>query len=167
MSLRTEFGFSPRKARRRRPELTEEQQQEVREAFELFDTDKDSRIDAHELKVAMRALGFDVRKEEVLRILQDLGKDEGETIEFSEFHDIMKVKISERDPHEEIERAFRLFDEDGTGVITVANLKRIARELGEHLTDDEIRQMIDEFDRSGKNGVDMNDFIAIMMPEDL
>ena len=46
-------------------ELTEEQKQEIREAFELFDTDKNGQVDAHEMKVAMRALGFDVRKEEV------------------------------------------------------------------------------------------------------
>ena len=39
------------KPRRGRRELSEEQKQEIREAFELFDTDKDSAIDYHELKV--------------------------------------------------------------------------------------------------------------------
>ena len=39
-------------------ELTEEQKQEIREAFDLFDTDGSGTIDAKELKVAMRALGF-------------------------------------------------------------------------------------------------------------
>ncbi len=34
-----------------------------REAFDLFDTDKSGSIDYHELKVAIRALGFDVKKE--------------------------------------------------------------------------------------------------------
>lgn len=48
--------------RRGRPELTDEQKQEIKEAFELFDTDKTGTIDYHELKVAMRALGFDVKK---------------------------------------------------------------------------------------------------------
>ena len=48
--------------RGRRPELTEEQRQEIKEAFDLFDTDKTGTIDYHELKVAMRALGFDVKK---------------------------------------------------------------------------------------------------------
>ena len=36
---------------RRKKELTEEQQQEIREAFNLFDTDNDDAIDYHELKV--------------------------------------------------------------------------------------------------------------------
>ena len=48
--------------KRRRQELSEEQRQEIKEAFELFDTDKTGTIDYHELKVAMRALGFDVKK---------------------------------------------------------------------------------------------------------
>jgi len=36
---------------RKRRELTEEQKQQVNEAFILFDTDKDGAIDYHELKV--------------------------------------------------------------------------------------------------------------------
>ena len=44
--------------------LTEEQKQEIREAFDLFDTDGSGTIDAKELKVAMRALGFEPKKEE-------------------------------------------------------------------------------------------------------
>jgi len=55
------------KAKRRahprdRPELSHEQKQEIKEAFDLFDADKDGSIDYHELKVAMRALGFDLKK---------------------------------------------------------------------------------------------------------
>ena len=52
-------------------DLTDEQRQEIKEAFELFDTDKDGAIDYHELKVAMRALGFDLKKAEVLKVLRD------------------------------------------------------------------------------------------------
>lgn len=53
--------------------LTEDQRGEIKEAFELFDVDKDGAIDYHELKVAMRALGFDVKKGEVMKLLKEHG----------------------------------------------------------------------------------------------
>jgi centrin-3 len=52
-----------------RPELTEDQKQELREAFELFDSDKTGSIDMHELKVLMRALGFDVKKPDIIKLV--------------------------------------------------------------------------------------------------
>lgn len=66
-------------------ELTDEQRQEIKEAFELFDTDKDGAIDYHELKVAMRALGFDLKKAEVLKLLRDNDKTGANVMEWEEF----------------------------------------------------------------------------------
>merc|ERR1719465_231259 len=66
-------------------ELTEEQKQEIREAFDLFDTDGSGTIDAKELKVAMRALGFEPKKEEIKKMISDIDKDGSGTIEFEEF----------------------------------------------------------------------------------
>ncbi len=138
-------GIKPR--RNVRQDLTEEQRQEIKEAFDLFDTDKTGTIDYHELKVAMRALGFDVRKQEVLDLMRDYDRDGAGQIEFQDFLDIMTTKINNRDPTEEILKAFKLFDEDGTGRISLKNLRRIARELGENLSDEELQAMIDEFDK--------------------
>lgn len=84
----TMYSTSAQKAKRRthtRPELTDEQKQEIKEAFELFDTDKDGSLDYHELKVAMRALGFDMKKAEVLKILRDHDKSGHGLIDFEDF----------------------------------------------------------------------------------
>jgi centrin-3 len=139
--------------KRRRQELTEEQKQEIKEAFDLFDTDKTGTIDYHELKVAMRALGFDVKKQEVLGLMREYDRDGAGQIEYPDFLEIMTTKIAERDPVEEILKA---------GRISLRNLRRVARELGENLSDDELQAMIDEFDKDGDGEINENEFLGIM-----
>ena len=73
-------------------------------------------------------------------------------------------KISERDPREEIDRAFDLFDADGKGWINLEDLKRVARELGETgLEEEELRAMIEEFDIEGAGGVGREEFAGICL----
>ncbi len=69
---------------------------------------------------------------------------------------------SEKDSKEEILKAFRLFDDDETGKITFKNLKRVAKELGENMTDEELQEMIDEADRDGDGEIDESEFLRIM-----
>ncbi|XP_037531546.1 caltractin [Nematolebias whitei] len=148
-------------------ELTEEQVQEVKEAFDLFDTDGTGTIDVRELKVAMRALGFEPKKEEIKAVVSEFVKGSSGTVDFSEFLSIMTQKMNEKDSKEEILKAFRLFDDDCTGKITFKNLKRVAKELGENLTDDELQEMIDEADQDGDGEVSEEDFLRIMKKTNL
>ena len=151
-----------KKGKGRPNELTEEQKQEIREAFDLFDTDGSGTIDAKELKVAMRALGFEPKKEEIKKMISDIDKDGSGTIDFNEFLEMMTAKMGEKDSREEILKAFRLFDDDETGKITFRNLKRVAKELGENMTDEELQEMIDEADRDGDGEINEEEFLRIM-----
>jgi centrin-1 len=156
-----------KQVRKGRSELTEEQKQEIKEAFDLFDTEGLGQIDAKELKVAMRALGFEPKKEEVKRMIADIDREGRGVIEFQDFLDVMTVKMAERDPREEILKAFRLFDDDSSGKISLRNLKRVARELGETMTDDELQEMIEEADRDGDGEISEEDFIRVMKKTNL
>jgi centrin-3 len=89
-----------------RPELSDEQKQEIKEAFELFDTDKDGAVDYHELKVAMRALGFDLKKAEVLKTLRDHDKTGHGLLEYDDFVKISCVTFCRRALSSSIQHVF-------------------------------------------------------------
>ncbi|KAL3782076.1 hypothetical protein ACHAW5_000697 [Stephanodiscus triporus] len=171
-------------------ELTEDQKQEIREAFDLFDTDGSGTIDAKELKVAMRALGFEPDKEEIRKLISQVDRDGSGTVNFSEFLTMMTTKMGERDSTEEMIKAFRLFDDDETGKISFRNLKRVAmreslssrrRSSAEYMTciscyglrlmpgalgfepdKEEIRKLISQVDRDGSGTVNFSEFLTMM-----
>ena len=147
---------------RRRQALDDELLAEVKEAFTIFDTEHSGSIDARELKAAMRALGFDVKKQEIKKIMQDIDKSVNEKINYNEFLSIMTPRMSEKDTRDEILKIFRLFDEDSTGKISFRNLKKVALELGEGLSDDELHEMIEEADRDGDGLINFDEFYRVM-----
>ena len=80
-----------------RHDLSEEQLEEIREAFKLFDTDDSGSIDLRELKAAMRALGFEVKKEEARKMLSDVNKEPTDQITLDDFVIMMAPKMVRRD----------------------------------------------------------------------
>ncbi|KAF3818656.1 hypothetical protein GH733_012073 [Mirounga leonina] len=179
-------GSDQGKKRAAKLELNETQKQEIKEAFDLFDVDGSGTIDVKELKVlklllilrhfknhhlfvtifqsltaaiAMQALGFEPKKEEIKRMIAEIDKEGIGTITFEDFFAIMS---SEKDEKEEILKAFKLFDDDDTGSITLNNIKRVAKELGENLTDDELQEMLDEADRDRDGEINEEEFLRMM-----
>merc|ERR1712103_14105 len=126
-------NMSRRGGKKKAGQLSEEQLDEIREAFSLFDSDASGMIDIRELKAAMRALGFEVKNEELKKMVSDIDNDGNGTIEFTEFLSMMTGKMGEKDTREDIEKVFKLFDDDSSTKITFKNLARVAEELGESI----------------------------------
>uniref|UniRef100_A0A7S2IJ89 EF-hand domain-containing protein n=1 Tax=Haptolina brevifila TaxID=156173 RepID=A0A7S2IJ89_9EUKA len=143
--------------------LTSDQLEEIREAFKLFDTDDSGTIDSDELKVAMRAMGFEPKREEVRRMIAESDRDGSGTISFDTFQKVMADKMHARDPKEESIKAFRLFDDDETGTISLKNLRRVAKELGENMSDDELQEVIDFCDKDGRGEILLEDFCSVLL----
>lgn len=79
---------SSRRRRVDRPKLSEDKKIEIKEAFDLFDTNKTGRIDYHELRVAMRALGFETKKQEIQKIRQEYDREDTGGIAYDDFEEI-------------------------------------------------------------------------------
>ncbi|KAH7815319.1 centrin [Monocercomonoides exilis] len=148
------------KGKKQKFELSEQDKREIKESFELFDTKRKGSLDYYELKVAIRSLGIEIKKAEVLQLLEEYS-DDG-SIDYDSFVEIMTSKFSERNPEDEMRKAFAIFDEDHSGKITLKQLRRIAKELGEDLSETELQAMIDEFDKDQDGAINENEFIEIM-----
>jgi centrin-1 len=153
---------SSKLAGRRKKTLSDEQMDELREAFGLFDSDNKGALDARELKAAIRALGFDVKKDQVRKMMVDIGRDPSHLISQEDFFDIMKEKMHEKGSREEVMKIFQLFDEDHLGKITLKNLKKIAIEIGDTASDEDLRDMLAEADRDGDGALNFEEFYRVM-----
>ena len=71
-------------------------------------------------------------------MITDLDKKKSGNIDFEEFFDMMTARMSDKDTREDITKVFRLFYNDEMGNIKLRNLKRVAKELGETMTDEKL-----------------------------
>ncbi|XP_032487843.1 LOW QUALITY PROTEIN: centrin-4-like [Phocoena sinus] len=148
--------------RKEQQKLNETKKQEIKEDFDLFDVVGSGTRDVKELNIAMWALGFEPKKEEIKKMIAEIDKEGIGTISFEDFLAIMSVKMSEKDEKEEILKAFKLFDDDNTGSISLNNIKGVAKELGENLTDDELQEVLDEADHDGDGEINEEEFLRMM-----
>merc|ERR1712151_968401 len=112
-------------------------------------------------------MGFEIKKPEALELMERYDRDDSGYIGYEAFEEIMVQRYANQDPMDEIRKAFELFDEDKRGKISFRNLKRIARDLGEKLNDEELRGMIDEFDKDEDGEINEEEFVAIMQQPSL
>jgi centrin-1 len=95
-------------------------------------------------------------------MISDLDKDGSGAIDFEEFLDMMTARMSDKDTRDDINKVFRLFDDDKSGTITIKNLRRVAKELGETMTDEELMEMVERADSNADGAVTPEDFYNIM-----
>jgi centrin-1 len=145
-----------------RPGLSADEVEEIKEAFDLFDTDQSGAISVSELTSAMKSLGFDVKHAVVFQMIAELDADGSGEIEFEEFLDMMTARISDKNSREDIERVFKLFDSDRTGEVSLENMKRVAKELGEDISPQELQEIVQRADLDGDGALTLDDFYQVM-----
>lgn len=119
-------------------------------------------IDPKELKAAMQSLGFESKNPTIYQMIADLDvQDNSNGINFDQFLDAITAKLGNKETKEGIARIFDLFDDDKTGTINLNNLKRVAKELGETMSSEELKEMLE---RAASNGdeITFEDFYFIM-----
>merc|ERR1711881_74217 len=100
--------------------------------------------------------------EAVFNMIKEIDTDGSGELEFQEFLDMMTARLTAKTPRSEIERVFKLFDNDRTGEISLDNLKRVASELGEEVSNEELQEMVQRNDVDKDGAWTLDDFYAVM-----
>mmetsp|Transcript_29646 Transcript_29646/g.78506 ORF Transcript_29646/g.78506 Transcript_29646/m.78506 type:complete len:185 (-) Transcript_29646:277-831(-) len=161
---------SPKKKMR---ELAPEMIQNIKDCFDLFDQDGSGSISFEELTTALTTLGVDCSEKNVHQFIArgdddqfEMADDSHYQVEFDEFLGMMKVMLQTQTPEDEMKKAFKLFDADKSGKISMASLKKIITESGEAVTDEELQDVI-EVCSNGKQEIELADFLRVMRSQGL
>ena len=130
-----------------RQEISTEENEDLRQAFDLFDIKENGKIDPSEIKETMKQLGFDLKNPTIFNIIKDLDTEESKKnggLSFSEFSEIIQKRLGDRDTKEGVRRIFDLFvDDEKAEYIPLESLKKVAKELGDKMSEDDLKDMIE------------------------
>ena len=139
--------------------FTKEQNRDLQTAFEIVDKDGTGNVDIKDLKVILRALGFEPQEDEIKKLLSTINRSDDEennkkgfssnTIDFEEFKKIMNNKLRESEEIEQLRVGFHSFtdqsikkDPNEPEFITLKSLREVANELREVINDEELKEMM-------------------------
>lgn len=142
-------------------DLTPEQIEEYRDAFNLFDTDHSGSISATELSTVMKSLGLKPNETDVLDLMNEIDQDGNNEIDFDEFLSLMARQAGVKDSEQEIIEAFKVFDKNGDGHISKSELQNVLQSIGEKLTQEELDTMFDEVS-NGKGEISIEQFASLL-----
>ena len=84
----------------------------------------------------MVSLGFDSKNAVIFQMISDLDEDGSGVLEFDEWLHLMTSRVNDKDSKNNIGKIFNLFDDEKTGNISVKNLRRVAQDLGEIISEE-------------------------------
>jgi len=134
--------------------LSERHIAEFRDAYNLIlKSGKDQAINAVNLGLMMKALGMTPTQVELSDMINEVDADGSGDIDFPEFLSMMAQRRKREEALQEIDDTFNLFDRDKDGLISSTELKEVMTAMGEIITDEEIKEIMEEADQSGSSRV--------------
>ena len=148
------------------PPLSAEATEELRAAFDAFDTDGSGCIDSKEMQAALTALG--VRGADASKTIAALDLNNSGTITFEEFcAHVAPFRGGYGSSEEALRRVFDLFDVDRSGAIDRAELRRMLAKLrllppDAKAADAAVERMFASADANNDGGISFTEFLLLV-----
>ena len=127
--------------------------------------DEDGAIPADNVGGILSMMGMKVKPSALREIIEDIDEDGSGLLEFAEFCQLAAKFLVEEDEEalkKELKEAFRIYDKEQLGYISIETLKEILRELDNKLTEEDLDSIIEEVDEDGSGTLDFDEFMDMM-----
>jgi len=139
--------------------LDEKKKARYQECFNYNDKKGKGTIESKDLGLVMRSLGLNPTEAE----LKDFTTEAGATLTFDQFLKYATKPLKTNPSEEEMREAFKVFDKDGQGFLSAAELRHIMTNLGERLSKEELEEMIKEADTNKDGNINYASFVKLML----
>ncbi|KAH7828023.1 putative VU91B calmodulin [Monocercomonoides exilis] len=136
--------------------------EQLKEAFYLFDNDKDGEAPWQDLQIGMNALGFTPTPDQISACFKQAKVDPNKPMKQMDFIHLMQevVKLPSDEPA--LLEAFKVFDREHTGFVNIADLRKVMESIPDRLEDAQIDAMMKEAD-DGTGKIEYANFVKVMI----
>ena len=143
-----------------KPQISNESLESVQKAFKLFQDDNGA-LKCDDLMFALQELKFDQQDPVIFDIIEEICSTNKVGLTYDKFVEKLNEQLQDRGSQKSTERTYGLFVEAPQANLTYDSLKRVAREVGDNSSEEEIKKI---FNYASNNGQDIpyEDFHSIM-----
>ena len=135
------------------PVLSRKELGAVKKMFRLFQ-DRDGTIDPHDVITSMQTLGLNEKSPVIYELFEEFDTPENSKnrLDYEEFVDLLSQKLSDKDSQKSIERFYEAFlTNTNKDTIDFDVLKKVAQDVGDDITDEQIRKLLERWAQNGKD----------------
>ena len=138
---------------------------ELKEAFNMFDRDKDGLVNYIDLGNVLKSQGFNPTNQELQDMILEVDDNEDNKINFDEFLILMHSRLKKADIENELNEAFSVYDKNGTNLISVREFRKIMSSLGEKVCQEEIDELIKKVDPKNRGYINYRELTKIIIEQ--
>eukprot|EP00096_Caligus_rogercresseyi_P016337 TRINITY_DN894_c0_g1_i2.p1 TRINITY_DN894_c0_g1~~TRINITY_DN894_c0_g1_i2.p1 ORF type:complete len:160 (-),score=66.97 TRINITY_DN894_c0_g1_i2:399-878(-) len=127
---------------------------------------QDGVVQAETVGEILQMMGLRVKQQALSAIIEEVDEDGSGELEFEEFCILAARFLIEEDEEQmrkELKEAFRFYDKESVGYLTIETLKGILLELEPKLSDEQLMEIVEEVDEDGSGTIDFDEFMGMMM----
>ena len=142
------------------PQYSKEELHSIEKAFKLF-ADRNGIVHLNNMVIAMKELKLDETEPVIYDLMAELEAETKQGITYDDFVKLLTAKLQDRESQKSTERIYELFVEDPNGTLNYEVLKKVANQVGDQTSDEDLQRLIKN---GSSNGTDIpyDEFHSIM-----